>query len=333
MNTTQITTADLTANEAAILKHFPNFMFVQDNGPIEQIVETGFGRDVWTWSFVDDAAAAAGISVPAVKGVISSMVKKGLLVANNEGPADDHTIYVTDAGLALVVELQDKDETPAFTNIAELTAMPWEQFSKLLDNLQPKVEVEAVKTTIAAHEISITDILPKGTVAKVANGTKRTTAWNADGKEIGYFFLDDSVEVTRVRPTDESTEAIRAAKKRQDVLMSARAAQEAFNFARTKLNDLLDKGRIDNWTMTNLAEAEADLYIWTGVVDRIVNGSDPIDAAQRIADSFVRDFMGYRLRGESRSTSQMNNLLEDIANAKRAAFARKWTSVGLISEW
>lgn len=101
------TSVKLTANEAAILRAWPGFQYVQDN-TLDQIVKSGLGRSTWTWSFTDDAAGAAGISVKAVKGVISSLVKKGLLTSENEGPADERTITVTDAGLALVVALQEK---------------------------------------------------------------------------------------------------------------------------------------------------------------------------------------------------------------------------------
>lgn len=104
----------LTTNEAAILKAWPGFQYVQDD-TLDQIVKSGMGRSTWTWSFTDDAAGAAGISVKAVKGVISSLVKKGLLTSENDGPADERTITVTDAGLALVVALQDHepaDEKP-----------------------------------------------------------------------------------------------------------------------------------------------------------------------------------------------------------------------------
>lgn len=105
----------LTANEAAILKAFPGFQYVSDSS-LADIVGLGLGTSTWTWSFTDDAAAAAGISVKAVKGVISSLVKKGLVTCQNDGPADERTVTVTDAGLALVVALQDgkpADETTA----------------------------------------------------------------------------------------------------------------------------------------------------------------------------------------------------------------------------
>lgn len=104
-------TTKLTKNEAAILKAFPTFQFVRDNS-LEDLLADGFGRSTWTWSFTDDAAGAAGISLKAVKGVISSMVKKGLVTCENDGPADERTITVTDAGLALVVALQEP-EAPA----------------------------------------------------------------------------------------------------------------------------------------------------------------------------------------------------------------------------
>lgn len=94
-------TTKLTKNEAAILKAFPTFQFVRDNS-LEDLLADGFGRSTWTWSFTDDAAGAAGISLKAVKGVISSMVKKGLVTCENDGPADERTITVTDAGLGRV---------------------------------------------------------------------------------------------------------------------------------------------------------------------------------------------------------------------------------------
>lgn len=118
---------NLTKNETAILTAWPTFQYVADN-PLASIVEHGWGRSCWSWSFTDDAAAAAGISVKAVKGVISSLVKKGLLTAENDGPADERTITVTDEGLAVVVSLQpepeDGDEQPEVA-VSATFAVEW----------------------------------------------------------------------------------------------------------------------------------------------------------------------------------------------------------------
>ena len=102
MTSTTAPAIRLTANETAILKAFPTFQFASDHN-----LDELDGMSIWTWSFTEDAAAAAGISTRAVRGVITSLVKKGLVTCENDGPADERTITITDAGLALVVALQD----------------------------------------------------------------------------------------------------------------------------------------------------------------------------------------------------------------------------------
>lgn len=102
MTSTTAPAIRLTANETAILKAFPTFQFASDYR-----IDDLDHMSIWTWSFSEDAAAAAGISTRAVRGVITSLVKKGLVTCENDGPADERTITITDAGLALVVALQD----------------------------------------------------------------------------------------------------------------------------------------------------------------------------------------------------------------------------------
>lgn len=112
MTATATAPTKLTANETAILKAFPSFQYASDYSLADMVSSWSRGRQVWTWSFTDDAAAAAGITVRAVKGVISSLVKKGLVTCENDGPADERTITVTDAGIEQVVALQDPEPEP-----------------------------------------------------------------------------------------------------------------------------------------------------------------------------------------------------------------------------
>lgn len=112
-----LTNIKLTKNEAAILAAFPTFQFIADGG-IETLrsPEGLVYASVWNWSFTEDAAAAAGISLRAVKGVISSLVKKGLATAENDLPADERTISLTEHGLAMVLAMHPEDEAePTFT--------------------------------------------------------------------------------------------------------------------------------------------------------------------------------------------------------------------------
>lgn len=108
MSNTTATAVRLTANETAILRAFPRFQYASDTS-LADMVANGLGRSVWTQSFTDDAAAAAGITTKAVRGVITSLVKKGLITCQSDGPADERTITVTDAGLEQVAALQDPD--------------------------------------------------------------------------------------------------------------------------------------------------------------------------------------------------------------------------------
>lgn len=106
-------TTKLTANETAVLRAFPNFQFVSDH-TLDELLDADSGRAVWSQSFVEDAAAAAGITPKAARGVVTSLQKKGLITCQNGNAKDeDNTITITDAGLAQVVALQPEPEPPA----------------------------------------------------------------------------------------------------------------------------------------------------------------------------------------------------------------------------
>lgn len=106
-------TTKLTANETAVLRAFPHFQFVSDHN-LDELLAEEFGRSVWSQSFVEDAAAAAGITPKAARGVVTSLQKKGLITCQNGDAKDeDNIITITEAGLAQVVALQpDPEPTP-----------------------------------------------------------------------------------------------------------------------------------------------------------------------------------------------------------------------------
>lgn len=87
-------TQSLTANETALLLAIPGFDFVSDYSIDDHIESEGY--PCWADTFTRDASWALAIDERAVGGVISSLIKKGLLQFEDGGGAHrDDTIYIT----------------------------------------------------------------------------------------------------------------------------------------------------------------------------------------------------------------------------------------------
>lgn len=80
------TTNELTTNEALYLVAIATSDYHDGNNPV--------GNEVWTWDVVE----GSGLKPRTCSGVASSLVKKGLIVANNLGPKAEHTTHLTEAG-------------------------------------------------------------------------------------------------------------------------------------------------------------------------------------------------------------------------------------------
>lgn len=177
--------ARLTANETAILKAFPTFQYV-DGQDIEE------GVSVWQWSFTDDAAAAAGLSLRAVKGVLSSLSKKGLIATDaNTGPADERQTWITALGAEVIKSLQDPKPEPV---IAEPTA----------------------ELLVAAANVKVGDVLPSG-LPGIADSVVTATNLTKTGR-VTIRFTDGTSAPGRIT---------RLAADRIPVLRPAAAAVEA----------------------------------------------------------------------------------------------------------
>lgn len=180
----------LTANETVILKAFPTFQYVDD-----QAVEEGVS--VWQWSFTDDAAAATGLSLRAVKGVISSLSKKGLIATDaNTGPADERQTWITALGAEVIKSLQDPEPEPVIT--------------------EPEPTTEPAELLVAAVNVKVGDVLPSGlpgiadSVVTATNMTKtgRVTIRFTDGTTTPGRMTrraDDRIAVLRPAPAAEPT--------------------------------------------------------------------------------------------------------------------------------
>ena len=199
----------------------------------------------------------------------------------------------------------------------------------------PVSEMKAIE--IKASEAQVGDVYNKNTkthrLSSVKVGPKRATLLDEAGKEVGYLLVDETITVIRAFETPASVEAREAGKARAKILFNIASAQESFNSASAKLAESLAEGQVDPWLMTSVAEAGAELHIWKSVEFAIEHGASETDATAEVANDLLGELVGHRLRGESRSTSQMSNLLEDIAHSAQAKFIRRYATEIKNSIW
>lgn len=126
MTTTLSTGLKLTANETAALTNFPKFMYVQDYGLMGIFEGDG---SVWSFSFNDDVQAYCEVQPRSVPGIVSSLVKKGLVELVDEGTEDACT-YLTDAGREAVLELNAYGQAEYDADKAAAAAWRQEQLAR-----------------------------------------------------------------------------------------------------------------------------------------------------------------------------------------------------------
>lgn len=210
--------------------------------------------------------------------------------------------------------------------------MNFSTYTEALEALVPAVVTEPQSVEVTAEKLAVGDAYRVSassvrTVGTVKVGTKRVTVLDENGKEMAYLLKGETVRVGRQVETPESVAAREAGKARAEIYYYIQAAEENYALVTKQLQIKLSEGYVDPRHMTNVAEAGAELKIWSTVAKYIENGADELAAVQEEADSLLSDLLRFRLRGESRSTSQMHNLLEDIEVSAAAKFCKRYAMV------
>jgi len=84
----------MTPYEKSVLNIIATSEYNQNNGSIPRTVEESA-----TWLFVDDIAEDAGLTVNQVKGVLGSLVKKGLIDIDDIDAEEDTLVQITKNGI------------------------------------------------------------------------------------------------------------------------------------------------------------------------------------------------------------------------------------------
>ena len=152
MNATTAT-VKLTANETAILRDVPNFQYVSDNS-LADYLENG-ACSVWTESFTEDAASAAGITLRGAAAVIGSLQRKGLVSCDTTSTPGERTITVTPAGLAIVAELNADTDAELIAGLDKaVEAGTMERFVNSATEIEP-AEIQSAAVPGTAFTITV----------------------------------------------------------------------------------------------------------------------------------------------------------------------------------
>ena len=99
---------NITKNEAAVLNEIAYAEHNASNGARPES-----HKEVNTWLFVDEIAVETGLSKASVKGVVSSLVKKELVVVTQQAPDPDNSVSFTELGYEKWATVDD-DRTGVF---------------------------------------------------------------------------------------------------------------------------------------------------------------------------------------------------------------------------
>ena len=186
------------------------------------------------------------------------------------------------------------------------------------------------------------------TVETIKVGTKKIEARDGDVKRNLIFYVDRDTEVDVIRslPTEEEREAERRAYRNRVIAKFVEGADLDWQAAKTKFDEDLKSvgvGELDyhSFTYSNLIYAQAEYGVkkaimkWRENLQRRLDEGDAevglnlsgdvdwVEAFDRWAADAKERLLDYGFRGNSRSTSQVSNILEDIEHEVIARTIRR----------
>lgn len=188
---------------------------------------------------------------------------------------------------------------------------------------EPERETTLETSRIPATEIKAGDLLvlpvtlDRVRVTKLKTTPQHVRVFDTHGDCAAYLRSDEQVTVHREVETPESRERRERARDNRMILARAGYAADQLEAAQRKIA----AGNITSFTVTDLLRAQAEVAIYTEVLEAAENvGCDQIEAAHRVADLYAKELLQFGFRGDSRSTSLVDNVMVDIANQAHARF-------------
>ena len=189
----------------------------------------------------------------------------------------------------------------------------------------PEAEYAEVQRTIRADAIRSGMRLDGRSVERVRFGTKWITPFDSDGKEIGKFNPESTVEVVERVQTPESVRVGRR-------VAGNRALAAEIKRNRARADEAMEKftastaeyGRADEWEYAALMSAQTARWIWENLVTLAETNSDPaadlVSLHATMAEDFQREVNRKSSRALNRSSSILSNLMGDVEVAEMIRF-------------
>lgn len=197
---------------------------------------------------------------------------------------------------------------------------------------------------VKAHTVRKGDIIDREGVESNADAIKSGPKWtevrDADGKLILRIPNETDVLISRVESTEEEREAQRRARRNESIVNWLDDYQLAWDAAQAKFSEEIKGGyEVDryNFAYSRLAHAQAEHSIKSAIIaakhgmqkqadQKHRDTGEPkhvvdwVEAFEVWRDRALEDLID-RFRGDSRSTSQISNVLEDIQHETVAKIA------------
>lgn len=194
-----------------------------------------------------------------------------------------------------------------------------------------------IKVSAVRKEDAWSEAGREGIVGEVKVGTKNTTVTSMDGKRLAYIPNDTVVRVIRMVETEESKEARfrEARNQRVEDWYASYEERRHTKAAFKKLDEMLghEGALVDGFRMGQFIAAQAEDKVEAKVYRSIttykrrlaegeeVKARDLVEFVEMLADEAKDELLS--IRALSRSTSVVDNIMEDADRAATADFARK----------
>lgn len=173
------------------------------------------------------------------------------------------------------------------------------------------------------------DTLNGRKVGEVKSGPKWVHIFDEDGRSIIRVPRDGITRLVVQRPveTEESQEARRLAYRTESILRAIPASRKRLeDYGLEVATRCSNGGRGPDWSLyTNLFQAQAEAQLWD-VVAHLIESREatPIEAHDMVIERCKKDLLeGHSIRGISRSTNQISNLMDEVSNEAKVDFIRK----------
>jgi len=202
-----------------------------------------------------------------------------------------------------------------------------------ITDLENKIgDTTEVKLEVLPHQLRVGDVVPGKGVVEEIKSAKKNIYVSFDGKNPKAYSRENPENINIVR--SESTESAVKARKDMSYAISSieelRIAKINFDKNTAEFSEKITSGEnISSFDYKRLMDSRAEFAIWKRVESIAGENKVSIPEATAMYADTLRENIYSRLKtGESRSTSQVSNVLEDIENEKILHFIQKYSEGG-----